>query len=526
MCLNRRSWLAGLSGAAAALAARRVFAAAPGAATTVGATRPRFAANPFTLGVASGQPRPHSVVLWTRLAPQPFQPGGGLDPVPVEVRWQLAEDRLFSRGLREGTVLAQAALAHSVRVPVDGLESARAYHYRFMAGDAVSATGRTRTAPTEDAQPARLRLALASCQHYEQGHYAAHRELAGLDLDVLLFVGDYIYDSSNPRYLIRPHESSEKPCTLEAFRARHATYKLDADLQACHAAHPWIVTWDDHEVRNDYAAALGTGDLPAHEFVAVRAAAYQAYFEHLPLLPAQQPAGAAMRLHDRFTWGQLAELWTLDARQYRSGQACNEPGTSGGHLQWHCAELRQPQRSLLGLAQERWLGQGLATSTRAWKLVGQATQMSPCGIDTPAGRVVYSDGWDGYAPARQRLLQGIADAGLRDVVMLGGDVHRHVAANLRVQPNEPRSPVVASELVTSSISSRGVSDAAMALIRRSNPDILHARSDERGYMLCEFDKHSLHCIARATAFPVTARASLHTQAAFAIESGRAGPQPG
>lgn len=488
--------------------------------------RPPFARNPFSLGVASGQPRRHSVVLWTRLAPDPQRPGGGLGPAPIELRWQLAEDRLFSRGLREGSLLALPELAHSVRVLVEGLDSAREYHYRFMAGDAVSACGRTRTAPADGADPARLRFALASCQHFEQGHYAAHRELAAQDLDLVLFVGDYIYDSSNPRYLIRPHEAADRPRSLDAFRARHATYKLDPDLQACHAAHPWIVTWDDHEVRNDYAAELGAGELSAREFVAVRAAAYQAYFEHLPLLPAQQPVAGAMRLYDRFSWGRLADIWTLDARQYRSGQACNAAGGSGGHLQWRCAELQDPRRSLLGWAQERWLQQGLAASARQWKLVAQATQMSPSGIETPAGRVVYSDGWDGYAPARQRLLQGIADAGLRDVVMLGGDVHRHVAANLRLLPNESRSAVVASELVCSSITSRGISDAAMSLIRRSNPDILHARSDERGYMLCELDKHSLHCFARATAFPVMERASLYTQASFTIESGRASPQFG
>lgn len=522
MSISRRSLSIGLSGVAAGLALKRVFGeAAPPRYRPV--TRPRFASLPFTLGVASGQPRSHSVVLWTRLAPRPHQPGGGMSPEPVQLRWQLASDPGFANHRREGVVLARAELGHSVRVRVDGLPAFRHWYYRFMAGDAVSSVGRTRTAPAEEDEVGTLKFALASCQHYEQGWYAAHREIAQQDLDFVLFVGDYIYDSTNPRYRLRPHESERRPSSLDEFRARHATYRLDADLQACHAAHPWIVTWDDHEVRNDYAGMLATGDLSAAAFVAVRAAAYQAYFEHLPLDSGQWSAGGGMRMHDRFTWGRLAELWTLDARQYRDRQACNTPGTAGGQPLWRCAELTDPARSMLGLPQEAWLMQGLQDSRRQWKLIGQATQMSPCGIDGPMGRVVYSDGWDGYGPARSRLLGGLARAGVRDAVVLGGDVHRHVAAVLRELPNDSRSPPVASELVTTSISSRGIPESVMSLIRHDNPDILHARSDERGYMLCQVDGRSLHCDARATAFPVLDRSTLHSQARFTIESGR--PEP-
>lgn len=523
---NRRAWLATLSRAAALLAAARVWAPSSAGPSGSANARPGSAGYPFTLGVASGQPRSHSVVLWTRLAPRPYAPFGGLTPQPVVLRWQLALDEGFGRILREGEVIAHAELAHSVRVRVDGLPSARAFFYRFIAGGAVSPIGRTRTAPAEADDPGRLRFALASCQHYEQGWYAAHREMAGRELDFVLFVGDYIYDNSNPKFIVRPHEVESQPCSVEAFRARYATYKLDPDLQANHAAHPWIVTWDDHEVRNDYAAAFGIGELSAQEFLRVRTAAYQAYFEHQALLPEQRPVAGALQLYDRFTWGQLAEIWTLDGRQYRSRQAGNDHHDAGGTLVWRSAELRDPRRTMLGAPQERWLQQGLAASPRRWKLIGQGTQICPSGVDTPVGRVVYTDGWDGYAPARERLLSGIAESGQRDVLLLGGDVHRHVAARLRARPEDPRSPVVASEFVTSSITTRGASNAKTAWMRRCNPDIVHARSDERGYMLCELDKLSLNCDARATAFPVAAAATLHSQVRFVVEAGRAGPQPG
>jgi alkaline phosphatase D len=251
--LSRRLALDRLTRSAAALALGSLFAlpdARRGAQAA--SARPILSDLPFSLGVASGMPRPDSVVLWTRLAPQPLAPGGGMPPVPVVLRWELAEDAHFSRGLRRGELLALPDNAHAVHLEVSGLRSASGYFYRFMLGDAVSPVGRTRTAPALDAPVQRLRLALASCQHYEQGAFAAHREIASRDLDLVLFVGDYIYESSNPRYLVRPHEAL-LPLTLDDYRARHATYKLDADLRAAHAAHPWVVTWDDHDVQNDYA---------------------------------------------------------------------------------------------------------------------------------------------------------------------------------------------------------------------------------------------------------------------------------
>jgi len=339
---------------------------------------PSGSSYPFTLGVASGMPRPDSIVLWTRLAPRPRDADGGLPDAPIIVRWELADDEAFSVGVRRGELLAWPEHAHSVRVEVGGLRSAARFFYRFIVGDAVSPLGRTRTAPAADAHVDRLRIALASCQHYEQGAFAAQRDIAQRELDAVLFVGDYIYESSNPRLRIRPHEGPP-PLTLAAYRARHATYKLDADLRAAHAAHPWILTWDDHEVENDYAGDQSPSNLGVETFLRRRAAAYKAYFEHMPVAPPMLPNGPSMRIHDRFIWGRLAELWTVDNRQYRDVQACPDKRGAGSRLLTECASLTDSARSMLGSAQERWLIDGVRTSNRRWQVIAQGTQISEAG---------------------------------------------------------------------------------------------------------------------------------------------------
>ena len=513
--LHRRQWLERLSRGAAALALGQLFTrSAHSAPIDVPA-----GAYPFTLGVASGMPRPDSVVLWTRLAPQPQAEGGGLPNRPLSLQWELADDEMFTRRVRAGTLTVHPEHAHSAHVQVDGLPAGAQFFYRFMTADAISPIGRSRTAPAADADVASLRVALASCQHYEQGAFVAHREIAARDLDFVLFVGDYIYESSNRRYQVRAHEGPP-PMTLAQYRARHATYKLDADLRAAHAAHPWVLTWDDHEVENDYANDQSPLALPPAVFLQRRAAAYKAYFEHMPVAPGMAPHGAAMRIHERYTWGRLAEIWTLDGRQYRDVQACGDG--AGGSIAAPCDALQLESRSMFGAEQERWLAQGLATSTRRWKLLGQATQISPSGVDTTLARRIHTDGWDGYPKARERLLRAIAEPRVSNVLCLGGDVHRHVAAQLRLRGNDEHSPIVASEFVCSSVTSRGLSEAMMALVRASNPDIVHARSDERGYALIELSAQAATCDFRATPFPADARARLTTQARFAVEAGRAG----
>jgi alkaline phosphatase D len=352
--------------------------------------------------------------------------------------------------------------------------------------------------------------------------------MASRELDVVLFVGDYIYEGSNPRYRVRAHTGGTAR-TLAEYRERHALYKGDADLRANHAAHPWVCTWDDHEVDNDYAADQDRLYTEPAVFLARRAAAYQAYFEHMPVWPVGQAMDALNPAHPRiyrhWTWGQLADMWTLDCRQYRSPQPCRDPMRGGGRAVLHCAEADDPTRTMLGADQQTWLASGLAASQRRWRLLAQSTQVSSTGIDTPIGRTIYTDGWDGYTAARRALLQAVVDAKADNVVLLGGDVHQNVAAQLRLVPNDPQSPIVASEVVTTSVTSRGMSELALGRIRASNPDIVHARSDERGYTLIDVTPNQLLAHFMTTPFPAQAGAVLSSQAQFRVLSGQPGIQP-
>ena len=491
------------------------------AATPQSQTARAWQHNPFALGVASGRPLNDGVLLWTRLL---IHDDDRLrsDADAVSVTVELFADAELKRRVYSGEVLTDATRGHAVHAPIRGLYPGREYWYRFRQGKAESSVGHTRTLPSLTADVPSLRLALASCQHFEQGRYVAHQEIAQQPLDLVVFVGDYIYESSNPQYAIRSHGSDE-PKTLAQYRERYVLYKSDPALQAAHAAHPWVLMWDDHEVVNDYANDQDRRYTPVQEFLQRRAAAYQAYFEHQPLWigpDLKQPAD--LRLYDQFAWGKLAELWTLDCRQYRSPQACRDPLRGGGRMVMQCEELDAPERSMLGGVQERWLDQGLRRSTRTWKLLAQATQISATSVTTPLGRSTWNDAWDGYPEARRRLLQTVFDAKLSNVVTLGGDVHMNVAAQLRLQPNDPNSPIVASEIVTTSITSRGMGDKALAIVRENNPDILHARADERGYTLVHVTPEQLRCDFRTTAFPAGSASGFKTQASFVVERGVAG----
>ena len=384
----------------------------------------------FSLGVASGEPLPDSVVLWTRLAPHPLQPDGGMPPQPVAVRWEVAHDPRFGQLARQGEAIAEPGRAHSLHIEVDGLQSDRVYYYRFIVAGQASPVGRTRTAPAADARVRQMRLALASCQHYEMGAFTAHREIASADVDVVLFVGDYIYETQTVDRLKRRHHlvSFAEGLTLDRYRVHHAQYKRDPDLRACHAAHPWLLMWDDHEVRNDYDGKHDGYGLGERDFLLGRAAGYQAYFEHLPVSPRRAPVGPDALMHARYSWGQLADIWLLDTRQYRSAPACTDPVHSpwSGRLLWRCDATAAPERTMFGLPQERWLADSLAASRGAWRLLAQTTQISPGRFRLPGQPLLYSDGWDAFPAARERLMAAIAQPRVPDVVCLGGDVHRHV----------------------------------------------------------------------------------------------------
>ena len=498
-----------------ALAAATVSPALPGCAQVAA---PRFAGDPFALGVASGYPHPRGMVLWTRLI-------GPLDPVSYPVRWEIAADEAMRTIVASGSALAEPAWAHSVHVEANGLEPERWYWYRFTAGDAASPVARTRTAPLPGAAVARLRFAFASCQQYEQGYFAAHRHIAADAPDLVAFLGDYIYESSWGREHVRKHDAGE-PLALADYRARYALYKSDPDLQAAHAACPWIATWDDHEVENDYAADRTGAALPAERFLARRTAAYRAYYEHMPLPARMRPGASGMRLHTQLGWGALGRFYLLDGRQHRSWQACPRRGRGGSNTVDvdKCGELSDAGRSMLGAAQERWLDDALAASGARWNFLAQQTRMAQFDQQPGAGRRAWTDGWDGYPAARSRLLGTLAQGKIANPVVLGGDVHQFNVSDLKLDFDDPAAPVVASEFVGTSITSQGWPQERLDRFLPDNPHMKFADSRHRGYVRVEVTAREMRAELRAMATVKERNADCATLATFVVEDGKPGAE--
>lgn len=449
---------------------------------------------PFSLGVASGAPLPDSVILWTRILPDPLD-ASSAPRLAVPLRWEVAQDDAFRRVVAKGSAIATPELAHSVRVNVTGLQPGHWYWYRFMLGDAVSPVGRTRTAPASNSMPDLLKLAVASCQHWEFGSYAAHRYIADAQPDLVAFLGDYIYEWGDFRLqhpqpgerIVRRNESF----TLESYRQRYAQYKTDPDLQAAHQAAPWIVTWDDHEVANDYAADRDERLSP--DFAARRAAAYQAFYEHMPLRLPPPQSYAGVRMFQRYDWGRLARFHVLDDRQYRAYEVCPRPGRGGSNSvsPRACPALLDPSRTMLGLEQEAWLRDGLQGSRARWNILAQQTlmaQSSQVPLEGSDGGRFWTDGWDGYPMARKRLFDALQRSRAANPLVLGGDVHTFYATELRLDFNRPASranPVLATEFVGTSVTSSSRPQQRTAQYVAMNPHIKYGRSDRRGYMLME-----------------------------------------
>lgn len=481
----------------------------------------RFREHPFTLGIASGAPRADGFVIWTRLAPRPLE-GGGMKPKPVEVEWEVAADERFAKVVRRGKAIANPSSVHAVHVEVDGLDAARDYWYRFIAGGERSDGARTRTAPSPGHGDERLRLALASCQQYEQGWYVAHRHLAAEGVDLVAFVGDYIYESSWGNRHVRHHATGE-PHTLDDYRARYAQYKTDPDLQRSHACAPWIFTWDDHEVDNDYAGDRSEDLDP--RFLARRAAAYRAFLEHLPVRPSEVEANGGYRIYGRHAWGDLALLHVLDDRQYRDHQACPKALRGGGNVVGaECTERLDPHRTMLGAAQERWLAEGLARSRAHWNLVVQQTLMATAGRPSERGPLHWTDGWDGYPIARERLLAALAQPGVRNPIVLGGDVHANYVADLHLRPGDPASPLVAAEFCGTSITSQGTRPDVIARIKGANPHIRFAESTKRGYVVLDVSRGRTEAALRVVETVKERDSPVATRARFTVEDGRPGVQ--
>jgi alkaline phosphatase D len=480
--------------------------------------RSRFASDPFTLGVASGYPTPDGIVLWTRLAPSPLEPLGGMSPEPATVGWEVATDEQMRRVVASGVESVVPEWGFSVHAELRGLAPGRDYWYRFAAGDARSAIGHTRTAPAISASIPRLRVALASCQQYEHGYYAAYRHMLSDQLDCIVHVGDYIYEHSWGDHLVRRHEAAES-YTLEDYRARYALYRSDPDLAAAHAACPWLVMWDDHEVDNDYVSDISRDGADPHVFLARRAAAYRAFYEHMPLPRGAMPSSRGARLYAARAFGNLASVTLLDQRQYRSRQACRPEGKPGGQRVAPCAELDDPARTVLGAEQERWLQSTLLASRARWNLLAQGVLMSFVDEDPGEGRRFWSDGWSGYPPARKRLLDFLAERRIPNPVVLSGDIHSFVAGTLNVTPEDPGSPAVATELVTTSITSQGIPDHLVKNIA-ANPSIAYVSSAHRGYVRLDITRERVQ--AELIGLDDVARqdSARRTLAVFAVEHGK------
>ncbi|HSC15024.1 MAG TPA: alkaline phosphatase D family protein [Gammaproteobacteria bacterium] len=480
------------------------------------ATEITFADDPFTLGVASGYPEPNAAVLWTRLAPQPLVPGGGMPASPVAVEWEVGADEALRTVVRRGTVYATPDWAHSVHVEVTGLEPARDYWYRFTSGGARSPIARTRTAAARGTLPNRLTLAVASCQHFEQGHYAAYRAIADDAVDVVVHVGDYIYEGRGTSR-VRMHDAPE--ChTLEDYRQRYAIYKSDPHLKAAHAASPWMIVSDDHEVANDYAADHSEQDDPPELFLARRDAAYQAFYEHLPLPRRLVPFGGRQRLYTSRAFGDLAAVFMLDGRQYRSRQAC-QPGP---YVE-PCSELRARERTMLGDRQEQWLGRSLAASGARWNLLGQQTVLAHFDQSGDGPRAYWDDGWNGYPAARDRLVATLLERPASNPVVFGGDIHAFLVNDVQAVAMDHDSRIVATELVTSSISSvQGQTQETFDLWKAENPNVRLARGDYRGYLRVAIAPERLQADLVAVDDVTRADSPTHVLASFDVENGKPG----
>ncbi|MGA5408942.1 alkaline phosphatase D family protein [Streptomyces lavendulocolor] len=483
--------------AATAVAAPVLAAATPAVADVL--------APAFLHGVASGDPLPDGVLLWTRVTPAPDAlPGSGKGP-DTEVRWEVAEDRAFSRVVARGAVVATAASDHTVKVDVRGLRQETAYYFRFTAGTeasaAVSPVGRTRTTPAADATTAGVRFGVVSCANWEAGHFAAYRHLAArADLDAILHLGDYIYEYGTgaypkPDYVVRQHEPRHEITGLADYRVRHATYKKDPDLQALHAAHPVIAIWDDHEFADDTWSGGADNHTPGAEgdWAARAAAAKQAYFEWMPVR-----ASTEGTVYRRLRFGKLADLHLLDLRSFRSQQASTGSG-----------RVDDPARTITGRAQLDWLKAGLASSDAAWKLVGTSVMISPVAFGSlpahllgpvaellglPKGGVAINvDQWDGYTDDRRELLAHLTDRAITNTVFLTGDIHMAWANDVPVTAaTYPVSRSAATEFVVTSVTSDNLDDilhvapgtvslVAAAALRGANRHVKWLDMDNHGY---------------------------------------------
>ena len=514
--LGRRRFLAG-AGAVAGLAA---LSQLPLEGTALGAPRIRSGEYPFKLGIASGEPTPDGVVLWTRLVPELFSPDGGMPSSAVPVDWQVATDAGMRTVVRQGTVSALPELAHSVHVEVDGLRPGREYYYRFRYRGDVSDVGRTRTAPGRTSSPGSLSFAYASCQDWSHGFYSAYRNMAEEDLDLVVHLGDYVYEYGVPadgglRRTATPDVLREGPKDLDRWRMQYALYKSDPDLQRTHARFPWLVTWDDHEVENDYVGDYD-GTISAN-----RAAAYKAWYEHQPLRRRSLPRkDGSLQLYGRSHWGGLAQIDMLDTRQYRTAPPCGWGEAPA------CEAGNDPTRgTLLGGTQEKWLLDGLRGSDARWNVIATSVMMARLDHDGPSGDIIWHDAWDGFPASRRAVTDTFVSAGVRNPVLVAGDWHSTFVSDITSDFDRPDSPVVATEFVGTSVSTNGddeVYGPYYGPMIKWNPHIKFFDGDRRGYVTCKVSADEWRTDLRMVPTVSRPDVTASTYASFVVEDGKPG----
>ncbi|MEM8670369.1 MAG: alkaline phosphatase D family protein [Planctomycetota bacterium] len=439
--------------------------------------------DPFTLGVASGDPDQRGFVIWTRLAPEPLQPGGGMPPLAIDVSWEVATDDSMQNVVASGIELATPALGHSIHVELNELQPDRWYWYRFRCGDATSPIGRARTTPHPASVPTQLKFAVTSCQNYEQGLYTAYEQMARDEPDLVFHLGDYIYEYASGRNgKVRTHQGPEIQ-SLDDYRIRYAQYRSDPLLHQMHAKCPWIVTWDDHEFdnncANDVSEERGVNPI---DFLNRRANAYQAYYEMMPLRLQQMPRGSDMRLYRSTTFGRLAEFQVLDTRQYRSDQPNGDRKSPLNE-----AAFAKTQ-TMLGRKQRSWLSRQLIQSTAVWNVLAQQVMMGMVNRSGDAANEQFSmDQWPGYAHERMEIVKFMGDRNISNPVVLTGDIHSNWANELRVNDRRDEDPTIATEFVATSLSSGGNGrdkpgnlDAVLA-----ENQCVKFHNTERGYIRCD-----------------------------------------
>ncbi|ARI76415.1 alkaline phosphatase D family protein [Halobacillus mangrovi] len=518
--VDRRNFLQG-AGKVASISLGMVIAQSMGG-LSISAEEVEFQEYPFLLGVASGDPLSDSVVLWTRLAIDPLN-GGGMQDRRIPVKWEMAKDEHFRHIVQRGTEVASPALAHSVHAEVESLEANTEYYYRFKVGKDFSPIGKTKTLPARGSEVVSLSFAFASCQQYEHGYYTAYKHMAKEDLDLVFHLGDYIYEYGPDEYVsgtgnVRTHKGPEIR-SLEDYRNRHAQYRSDKNLQAAHAAFPWVVTWDDHEVENNYADMIPEKGQSVEAFVKRRVAAYQAYYEHMPLRQSSMPHGADMQLYRQFSYGNLANFMVLDSRQYRSDQA------NGDKSSPQTEESLDPTRTLLGDEQEKWVLDHLEDSNTSWNILAQQIFFAKRNYGPSPEKPLYSmDAWDGYTPARERITNFASKKELDNLIVLTGDVHANWASNILADFDDSTSKMLGAEFVGTSITSGGNGADKRADTDRilDQNDHIKFFNDYRGYVRCHVTPSQWRTDYRVVPFVTTPGADISTRASFVYEKDQEG----